>query len=73
LYGEGEEVDDGEGEGEGEEDFKGIEEEVFNASQSLRKKSDMNYTEIEDTCLVLAWSQVSIDGVTDSDQTEKRY
>jgi hypothetical protein len=38
LYGDGEEV--GEGEGEGEEDFKDIEEEVFDASQSSRKKSD---------------------------------
>jgi hypothetical protein len=33
----------------------------------------VNYTEIKDTCLVWAWSQVSIDAVAGNDQTEKRY
>jgi hypothetical protein len=49
LDGDGEEVLDGEGEGEGE--LEEIEEEVFDASQLLKKKGVVNYTEIK----TLAW------------------
>jgi hypothetical protein len=76
LDGDGEEIEDGEeveGAGEGADDLEEIEEEVFDASQSSRKKRAVNYTEIEDTCLVRAWSQMSIDAVASNDQTGKRY
>jgi hypothetical protein len=42
-------------------------------SQPTKKKRMTNYTEIEDTCLVWAWYSVTIDAVTGSDQTGKRY
>jgi hypothetical protein len=44
-----------------------IEEEAFEESRSSRKKTAVNYTEIEDTCFVLAWSEESVDAVRGSD------
>jgi len=69
-FGDGDdEVDDAEVE------LEEIEEEVFDEAQdkTTRKKQAVNYTEIEDTCLVRAWSQVCVDAVTGTDQTGKRY
>jgi hypothetical protein len=57
----------------GDDELEEIEEEVFDLSQPNNKKRMANYTEIEDTCLVRAWSGVTIDAVTGSDQTGKRY
>jgi hypothetical protein len=59
---------------EGDDELEEIEEGVFDGSQSPKKKKRMtNYMEIEDTCLVRAWSSVTIDSVTGNDQTDKRY
>lgn len=43
------------------------------ASQVVKKKRAMNYTEVEDTTLCRAWSTIGIDACTGSDQTGKRY
>jgi hypothetical protein len=32
-----------------------------------------NYTEVEDEALIQAWDSVTLDGVTGTDQTGKRY
>jgi hypothetical protein len=78
-YGDGEDMEEDAGDGEdedGDDELEEIEEEVFYLSQPNNLKSKKritNYTEIEDTCLVLAWSSVTIDLVTGSDQTDKRY
>jgi hypothetical protein len=32
-----------------------------------------NYTEVEDEALIRAWDSVTLDGVTGTDQTGKRY
>jgi hypothetical protein len=32
-----------------------------------------NYTEVEDEALIRAWDSVTLDGVTGTDQTSKRY
>jgi hypothetical protein len=67
VEGEGEEIE------EGDEDVEEIEEGVFDASQGKKRPRTVNYTEIEDTCLVRAWEQVSLDAVAGTDQTGKRY
>jgi hypothetical protein len=67
VEGEGEEIE------EGDEDVEEIEEGVFDASQGKKRPRTVNYTEIEDTCLVRAWEQVSLDAVAGNDQTGKRY
>jgi hypothetical protein len=73
-YGNGEDIEDGEEEEDGEDEFEGIEEEVFELGGKKKKRSrTINYTEVEDTCLVRAWSQVTIDPVTGCDQTGKCY
>jgi hypothetical protein len=74
-YSGGEDMEeDGEDE-DGDDKVEEIEEEALNLSQpnKKRKKRMTNYTEIKDTCLVRAWSGVTIDVVTGSDQTGKRY
>jgi glycerol-3-phosphate O-acyltransferase len=38
-----------------------------------RKTRVINCSEVEDTCLVRAWSQVSMDAVHGTDQTGKHY
>jgi hypothetical protein len=69
----GEEEEDGEEE-EGDDELEEIEEGVFDGSQPPKKKKrPRNYTEIEDTSLVRAWSSVTIDSVTGNDQTGKQY
>jgi hypothetical protein len=69
-----EDGDDEEGGEDGDDELEEIEEEVFDLSQPTKKKKrTTNYTEIEDTCLVRAWSSVTIDAVTESDQTGNRY
>jgi hypothetical protein len=40
--------------------------------QPLKKRTEI-FCMIEDTCLVRAWSHVSIDGATGSDETGKLY
>jgi hypothetical protein len=74
-YGDSEDMEeDNEGD-DGEDECEEIEEEVFDLSQpkSNKRKRSANYTEIEDTCLVRAWSQVTVDVVPGSDQISKRY
>jgi hypothetical protein len=61
---------------EGDNELEEIEEGVFDGSQPPKKnrqKRTTNYTEIEDTSLVWAWSSVTIDSVIGNDQTGKRY
>jgi hypothetical protein len=51
-------MDDGNGkEGNGD-DVKVIDEGVFDASQPTQRKRTMNYTDMEDACLVRAWENV---------------
>jgi hypothetical protein len=33
----------------------------------------LNYTEVEDEALIRAWDSITLDGVTRTDQTTKRY
>jgi hypothetical protein len=73
-YGDGEDIEEGEEEEDGEDECEEIEEEVFTEGGHKKKRSrTINYTEVEDTCLVRAWSQVTVDPVTECDQTGKRY
>jgi hypothetical protein len=74
-YGDGEDMEEEDGEEEeGDDELMEIEEGVFDGSQPPKKnKRTTNYTEIEDTCLVRAWSGVTIDSGTGNDQTSKRY
>jgi hypothetical protein len=74
-YGDGEEMEEEDGEEEeGDDELEEIEEGVFDGSQSPKKKKrTTNYTEIEDTFMVRAWSSVTIDLVTSNDQTGKWY
>jgi hypothetical protein len=49
-------------------------EEVLDASQATQqKKRTLNYTDLEDLCLVRAWENFSLDVVTCTYQTSKRY
>jgi hypothetical protein len=74
TYGDGEDIEDVKEEEDGEDECEGIEEEVFELGGKNKKRSKtINYTEVEDTCLVRAWSQVTVDPVTGCDQTGKRY
>jgi hypothetical protein len=54
-------------------DGEDVEDDDIEESQSLRKKRTRNYSMIDDTCLVRAWSHVSVNEVTWGDQTDKRY
>lgn len=68
-----EEDEDGEEEGE-EDEVQEIAEEVFEATPAKGKSvRTMNYTEVEDGILIKAWESVSLDSVTGTDQTGKRY
>jgi hypothetical protein len=59
-----------------EDDLEEIEEGVFDGEVAKVKgraiRSD-NYTEFEDVILIRAWEAVSMDAVTDTDQTGRRY
>jgi hypothetical protein len=73
-YGDGKDIEEGKEEEDGEDECEEIEEEVFKLGGQKKKRSrTINYTEVEDTCLVRAWSQVTVDLVTGCDQTDKRY
>jgi hypothetical protein len=73
-YGDGEHMEEEEEKEDGEDECEDIEDEVFDLGGKKRKRArTANYTEIEDTCLVRAWSQVTVDPVTGCDQTSKRY
>jgi hypothetical protein len=49
-------------------------EEVLDASQpTQQKKRTLNYTDLKDLCLVRAWENFSLDVVTGTYQTNKRY
>jgi hypothetical protein len=61
-YGDGEDMEE-----EGDDELEKIEDGVFDGPPKKRKKRTINYTEIEDTCLVWAWSGVTIDSVTEND------
>jgi hypothetical protein len=54
------------------EEIEEIEDGVFDGPPKKMKNRTTNYTEIEDTCLVWAWSGVTIDLVTGNDQIGKR-
>jgi hypothetical protein len=74
---DGEENVDDEEEEEGEGD-EGVDDEVVevdpaSAGSSGSKPRTANYTEIEDTTLVRAWSRVGMDACTGVDQGGKRY
>jgi hypothetical protein len=72
-YNDGEDMEEDDEEGEdGEDEYEEIEEEVFDLCEPKRKRT-ANYTKIKDTCLVRAWSQVTVDAVTGSYQTGKHY
>jgi hypothetical protein len=69
-YGDGQDMEEEE---EGDDELEEIEG-VFDGSLPPKnKKRTANYTEIADTCLVRAWSRVTLDSVTGNDQTGKRY
>jgi hypothetical protein len=73
-YGDGEDIEEVKQEENGEDECEEIEEEVFTEGGQKRKRSrTINYTEVEDTCLVRAWSQVTVDPVIGCDQTSKHY
>jgi hypothetical protein len=73
-YGDGEDMEEDEEEEDGEDECEGIEDEVFELGGQKRKRSrTINYTEVEDTCLVRAWSQVTIDPVAGCDRTGNLY
>jgi hypothetical protein len=73
-YSDGEDIEEGEEEEDGEDECEEIEEEVFELGGQKKKRSrTINYTKVKDTCLVRAWSQVTVDPVTSCDQTNKRY
>jgi hypothetical protein len=66
LYGEGDGIEVEEGASYGQDIMEKID------TVTGKKKITLNYTKIEDNCLVRAWSQVSIDAVHDIDQIRKR-
>ncbi|KAM0856310.1 hypothetical protein ACQ4PT_049211 [Festuca glaucescens] len=74
---EGEEFEEEEDTGGEEEDeLEEIEEEAFDGAVAKAKGRAVrpgNYTEFEDVILIRAWEAVSMDAVTGTDQTGKRY
>ena len=58
-----------------EEELEEIEAEAFEQSQAKTGKSirSKNYTILEDQILIKAWSAVSLDACTGTDETAKRY
>jgi hypothetical protein len=73
-YGDDKDMEEDKEEDDREDECKEIEEEVFELGGKKRKRArTINYTEVEDTCLVREWSHVTIDPVTGCDQTGKHY
>ena len=50
-----------------------VEVEEVDGSQVPTRTQAKNFTQVEDVTLIKAWEVVSLDAVTGTDQTEKRY
>jgi hypothetical protein len=46
---------------------------MSDSSQPAQCKRRMNYSDVEDACLMKAWESVSLDAVSSKDQTRRRY
>jgi hypothetical protein len=72
-------VDDAEDVEEAEGDDDELEEVDAGTYEDAASKKDhvtrrtTNYTEVEDEALIRAWDSITLDGVTETDQTGKRY
>jgi hypothetical protein len=66
--------DNGNSDEEDGDELEEIEERVFNGSQPAKGVANrtMNYSDVEDVCLVRAWESISLDALSSTDQTGKK-